>query len=656
MGRVRTICLVGHSGSGKTELAKAILKTGGVQAELDESSEAKDRGSSVDLNVGSIAKGDRVLNVLDAPGFGEFIEETYKGIWASDIAVLVVHGEKGLEVQTEMAWNIARQYHKPTIILINMMDHENSDYARVTSELIDSLGRNFAPLEWPIIEGGQFVGVVDIIERKAKYFDGKTSEIPENLAGDVSAARDKIVEGLSEVDETLMEHFLEDADIPADEIKADIKEGVLERVVFPVLASSANVQKSVDLLTDMIFNTTPRYMDEPEGNAATGVIFNASSDQYLGHLAFFKLIHGSIKEGTEIFNRRTGQSEKIKEILRPTGGKPQKITEADPGDVVILTKLHDFEIGDTLSTDSAHEPISMGNLPKPVYHRAAEPATEADDEKMSTALRELAAVKATLNVDRDEVTHQTIFSGLGDTQLSVMVDRIKSRYGANVKLSKPRVPYKETITATVEASYKHKKQSGGRGQYGEVHLRLEPMERGGGFEFADEVKGGVIPGGFIPAVEKGVVEAMQEGNFGYPQTDIRAAVFYGSHHPVDSSEIAFKIAAGQAFKEAVASDNPVLLEPVMLVHIHSPKEFTGDIMSSMSSKRGKIHGMEPESDSWERIEAEAPLAEMQDYALELKSITQGRATFQMEFMEYQPVMSKELAEQLIAKEPKKAEG
>ena len=315
-----------------------------------------------------------------------------------------------------------------------------------------------------------------------------------------------------------------------------------------------------------------------------------------------------------------------------------------------LTKLSEFAIGDTLSTDSAHEPLSLGKLPKPVFQRAVEPLTEADDEKMSTALRDLCNVKATLSVERDEVTHETIFSGLGDTQLNVMVNRIKSRYGAGVKLLKPRVPFKETITTTVEASHKHKKQSGGRGQYGEVHLRLEPLERGAGFEFSDEVKGGVIPGGFIPAVEKGVVEAMVEGVFGYPQTDIKAAVFYGSHHPVDSSEIAFKIAAAQAFKQAVENDNPVLLEPVMLMHIHTPSEYTGDIMSSMSSKRGKIHGMEPEDEVWERIEAEAPLAEVQDYALELKSITQGRATFQMEFMEYQPVMSKEIAQQLVQKE------
>ena len=655
MGRVRTICLVGHSGSGKTELAKAILNTGGIKADFDESPEAKDRGSSIDLNVGSISKGDRILNVIDAPGFGEFIEETYKGVWAADIVVLVVHAEKGMEVQTEMAWNIVREYHKPTIILINMMDHENADYGRVASELYESLGRNFAPLEWPIVENGQFVGLVDIIERKAKYFDGKTSEIPENLAANVTSAREKVVEGLSEVDEALMEHFLEDADIPPEEIKGDIKEGVLERVVFPVLASSANVQKSVDLLTDMIFTITPRYTDVPEGDDATGMIFNASSDQYLGNLAYTKMIHGTIKEGSEVFNIRTGSLEKVKEILRPTGNKPEKITEAGPGEVVILTKLSEFAIGDTLSTDSDHEALSLGKLPKPVFQRAVEPLTDADDEKMSTAMRDLCNVKATLNVHRDEVTHETIFSGLGDTQLNVMVNRIKSRYGAGVKLLKPRVPFKETITTTVEANYKHKKQSGGRGQYGEVHLRLEPLERGAGFEFADEVKGGVIPGGFIPAVEKGVREAMEEGNFGFPQTDIKAAVFYGSHHPVDSSEIAFKIAGAQAFKQAVANDNPVLLEPVMLIHIHTPKDFTGDIMSSMSSKRGKIHGMESEDETWERIEAEAPLVEVQDYALELKSITQGRATFQMEFMEYQPVMSQEITQQLIQSEQRNSD-
>jgi elongation factor G len=628
-----------------------MLKTAGVQAALDDSPEAKDRGSTVDLNVATFKKGERILNVLDAPGFGEFIEETYKSVWASDIAVLVVHGEKGLEVQTEMAWNIIQRYQKPAIILINMMDHENSDYGRVVSELQDGLGVSFAPAEWPIVDSGKFVGIVDIIEHKAKYFDGNQGEVPDDIAPSVDSARDALIEGLSEVDDELMEHFLDGADIPADEIKNVIKEGVNQRAVFPVFASAATVEKSVELLRDMIINTTPRFREPKEGKGEfQGLIFNAASDQYLGTLAFTKVIHGTLHEGTEFTNLSKGTTEKVKDILQMSGEKPTKIEEAEPGDIVILTKLHDFDIGDTLCEKGNEEPLSLGKLPTPSFPRAIEPLTDADEEKMTTSLRELCATKATLSVTRDEVTHQTLFSGLGDTHLSVMIDRLKSRYGTNLKLEKPQIPYKETITRIAEADHKHRKQSGGRGQYGEVHLRIEPLERSSGFKFKDEVKGGVIPGGFIPAVEKGIVEGMLEGKHGFPQTDILAAVFYGSHHAVDSSEIAFKIAGAQAFRKAVDKAGPVLLEPVMKIDIQAPSEFTGDIMGSVSGKRGRVYGMEPMGNGWEHIEGEAPLAEVQDYALELKSITQGRATFSLVFLEYQPVMSEQLAEQLLAKE------
>lgn len=649
MGEVRTICLVGHSGSGKTALVEAILRMGGITAHLDASPEAKARGSSVDLNVACHQKGDQLIYFLDAPGFGEFIEETYKGLRIAETAVLVVNSEKGIEVQTERAWRLIEEFDKPALALIQRFDLPNADFSKVVSDLRERFGANFAPVEWPIHSDGKFTGVIDLIEQKVIYFDGHSGPVPPELADTVASGREALLEALAEVNDQLLTHFLEDQPIPAEEIHQALKEGITQRVVVPVLASSTTAAKSLELFTQLLLRATPSSVSPPT-TGCVGYVFNVASDQYLGSMAFMKLYSGTLSEGDHLVNVKRGTKERVREILRPLGDKPQKIQQAGPGEVVVLTKLGEFSLGDTLAAQEGMEPLPVTQFPKPVFPRAIEPLTQADDEKMSTALRELLHTKATLSVWRDDVTKEMIFSGLGDTQLTVMVDRLKNRFGTGVKLVRPRVPYKETVTKVAQGQYKHKKQSGGRGQYGEVHLRVEPVERGKGFEFVDEVRGGVIPGQFIPAVEKGVVEALQEGIHKYPITDLRVAVFYGSYHDVDSSEIAFKIAASQAFKLAVQGAHPVLLEPLMKLTIHTPREFTGDIMSSLSGKRGKILGMEPEESDYERIEAEVPLAEVQDYALELKSITQGRASFELEFVRYQPVTSDKLTEELLKRE------
>jgi elongation factor G len=495
------------------------------------------------------------------------------------------------------------------------------------------------------------VGIVDVIDQKAIYFDGKMGEMPGDLADSAASAREALIEGLAELDEDLMTRFLEDEEISADEIREALRRGVTERAIVPVLATSTQAPKSIELFLRFALAETPTFAELGQpGDEFVGLVFNAASDQYLGLMAYVKIYGGTLQEGMEIVDVSRGTKERVREILRPVGDKPEKTPQAGAGEIVVLTKLGEFALGETFAAREGVEPLKLADFPRPVFTRAIEPLTQQDEEKMSSALRELVMTKATLDAWRDEVTHETIVAGMGDTQLNVLVDRLKNRFGTQVRLTRPRVPYKETVTKVAQGSYKHKKQTGGRGQYAEVHLRVEPLERGKGFEFADEIKGGVIPGQFIPAVEKGVVEAMQGGIFGYPMSDIKVAVFFGSHHPVDSSEIAFKIAASQAFKIAVQNDTPVLLEPVMKLVIHTPREFTGDIMSSLSGKRGRILGMEPEEKNWERIEAEAPLAEVQDYALELKSITQGRATFQMDFSYYQPVTSDKLREELLKRE------
>jgi len=662
MGEVRNICLVGHSGAGKTKLAAALLKRGGAEVQLDSSPEAQAHGYSVDLNIGYIELDGAPLNLIDTPGFLEFIEELYKGLGVAETALLVVNGEKGVEVQTEKAWELIEQFEKPALAFINKMDLENADPAKVLEELQTRLDERFALLQLPILEGGKFVGVVDLLENRAIYFDypegghkKRKGEIPAELSSQVEAEREGLLEHLAEADDELMMRFLEGEELGMGKLRSALKEAVTQRLLVPVLFGSATAGMGLDLLADYLVSATPSFTQrtgtgraEAEGPAA--LVFDLAADPYLGRLAFVKVDGQVLSEGMALTNLAQKKKERIKDIYRLRGGPAEKVDRVEPGELVALPKLDRPAIGDTLAAAEEAPLMEPADFPKPVFSRALLPSSQADEEKMSTALKELIDTKATLKVYRDEVTKETLIWGMGETHLAVFAERLKTRYGVAVKMERPLIPYKETVQKAAKGQYKHKKQTGGRGQYGEVHLRVEPLPRGAGFEFADEIKGGAIPNQFMPGVEKGVVEALEKGVLaGYPVTDVRVAAYFGSSHPVDSSELAFKIAASKAFQIAVESASPVLLEPVMHLVVWTPSEFTGDIMSSLNGKRARILGMEPEGGR-DRIEASAPLAEVQSYALELKSLTQGRATFQMESHGYQPVTSGKLAEELLKRE------
>jgi len=654
MGEIRNICLVGHSGGGKTALAEAILKRGGTEAKFDSSPEAKARGISIDLGLGYYRQGDKLINIIDTPGFGEFMEELYKGIGVAETAVLVLNAEKGVEVQTKRAGEIIADWAKPALAFINKMDLPNADFQKALDKLRE-LGGNFVPLQLPIRENGSFVGIVDLIALRAIYFNnnnknkrGEAGEIPASLQAQVTFERERLLESLAETSDELMQKFLEGQEIKVEEIKAALKEGVKRRVLTPVLCGSATADLGIDLFIAALLEISPSFaeINPTAGDRLSSLVFNLTSDQYLGRLAFVKLYGGTLAEGDMIINLSKGAKERIRDIYRVLGDKQEKVRQAGAGEIVALAKLEAAALGDTLAASEDAPKLEFVEFPKPAFSRALEPLTQADEEKMSTALRELASTKATISISRDDVTKETILSGMGDTHLAVFAERLKNRFGVSVKMNRPRIPYKETIQKVATGQYRHKKQTGGRGQYGEVHLRVEPLPRGAGFEFVDEIKGGVIPNQFMPGVEKGVIEALQTGVLaGYPIVDVRVAAYYGSHHPVDSSEIAFKIAAARALTLAVQNASPVLLEPIMKLTIWAPQEFTGDIISSLNGKRGRILGME-----LEKIEAEAPLSEILDYALELKSLTQGQATFQMEFLKYQPVTSEKLAEELLKRE------
>jgi elongation factor G len=654
---VRTICFVGHASSGKTALAEALLKRAGHEAKFDFTPEAKSRGHSVDLGVGSLVQGEKLLQILDTPGFSEFIEESYKALWACETAVLVINAEKGVEVHTEKAWELIRKFKKPALVLINKLDLPNANFSQAVESVRTMLPGRFAFLQFPIYEGSNLVGYVDLIENKAIYGDKRKGEIPSTLQGTIAAEREKLLEVLAEANDELMVHFLEGQEIPTEEIKAALQEALKARLFSPILCTSVATGVGVDALLGFLQTATPAFAAGQNGGFLAQA-FNLFSDQYLGRLAFLKILQGQLSEGDTIVNVNTGAQERVREILRFHGDKTEKIPQAHAGEIIALAKLSDCKLGETFSASAAAQPLPWIDFPKPVFARAVTPETQADDEKMSSALKEIASLKATLSFYRDNVTHEAILAGLGDTHLNVFVERLKNRYGVSVKLHRPHVPYKETILKVAHGQYKHKKQSGGRGQYGEAHLRLEPIP-GKTYEFVDEVKGGVIPKEFIPAVEKGVLEAMQQGILaGYPMTDIRVAVYYGSYHEVDSNEISFKIAGAHAFRLAAQAAQPALMEPIYKVTIWTPSDFTGDIISNLNGKRGRILGMgmaEDATDGYvkiDKIEAEVPLAEMLDYALELKSLTQGRATFQMEFVRYQVVTSEKLAEELLKREGK----
>ncbi len=656
---VRTVCLVGHASAGKTALAEALLKKGGYEAKFDFTPEAKSRGHSVDLGAGALVQGERILQILDTPGFSEFVEEVYKALWASETALLVVNAEKGVEVHTEKAWELIRKFKRPAIVVINKLDLPNADLSKTVESLRTTLPGRFALLQLPIYEGGKLLGYVDVIENKAIYADKRKGDIPQNLKDAVTAEREKLLEALAEADDELMVRFLEGQEIPTDHMRHALKEALLKRVFSPILCTSVATGVGVDALLEILQTQTPTFAElQKPSERFIAQAFNLFSDQYMGRLAFLKIFGGKLSEGDTIININTGAQERVKEVLRFQGDKTEKIPHAQAGEIIVLAKLSDCKLGETFAAEPTAEKLPWIEFPKPVFARAVTPETQADDEKMSSALKEIASLKATLEFYRDNVTHEAILAGLGDTHLNVFAERLKNRYGVSVKMHKPHIPYKETILKVAQGQYKHKKQSGGRGQYGEAHLRLEPIP-GKTYEFVDEVKGGVIPKEFIPAVEKGVLEAMQQGILaGYPMTDIRVAVYYGSYHEVDSNEISFKIAGAHAFRLAAQAAHPALLEPIYKVTIWTPSDFTGDIISNLNGKRGRILGMgmdETATDGTakiDKIEAEVPLAEMLDYALELKSITQGRATFQMEFLRYQVVTSEKLAEELLKREGK----
>jgi len=662
---LRNVSLIAHSGAGKTSLTEAMLYNAGLinrLGKVEEGNTVSDydpeeirRQISVNTSVTPWEWEGCKVNLLDTPGYADFVGEVKGAIRVSDAVIVVLCAASGVEVGTELVWQYADEFELPRMAFINKMDRDNANFQRTLDQMKQKFGVNLLPLELPIGSQADFKGVVDLLSMRAYLGDEQQgSDIPAELQDEAQAMREQIVEAAAETDDELIIKYLEGEELSMDEMHRGLAVAVASGKVVPVLCGSATQNIGVRLLQDAIV----RYLPSPAARevkatqvrdgseevlkaAPTGplaaLVFKTMADPYVGKLTYFRVYSSTLESDSRVLNANKGEEERIGQLFFLLGKEQKPIKEVIAGDIGAVAKLQVTGTGDTLC-DKDH-PLTLPGItfPRPVAFAAVSPKTKADLDKMGSALARLVEEDPTLVVRRDTDTGETVLSGMGDSHIDIAVKRLRQKFGVDVITSVPKVPYKETITRTVEAQGRHKKQTGGRGQFGDVRIRFEPLPRGSGFEFVDEVYGGHVPRNFIPAVEKGLREIMMKGVLaGYPATDFRAALYDGSYHSVDSSEIAFKLAAHLAFKKGMAEAGPILLEPIMKATIIVPEQFMGDVLGDLNTKRARVLGMEQQKGN-SIISAEVPLAEMQHYAADLRSMTQGRGYFSMEFERYDEV-------------------
>ncbi|MCK5708869.1 MAG: elongation factor G [Candidatus Aureabacteria bacterium] len=658
VSEVRNVAFIGHSSSGKTSIIDAILHDAKVSDRLgkvsegtsyaDYTKEERDHKITIYTKPFHCIWDKKSLFMSDNPGYIDFVGEVHSSLRIADSAILVVDGTSGVEVGTTKGWNVCEQFNIPRMIFINKLDKENVDFFKVVEELKDIFGDKCIPFQIPIEEGPGFKGVINVLEEAAE------SKVPDSFKEKFAALKQKITELVAETDDNLIEKYLDQGTLEREEILSVLGTAVNNLNVIPILCGSAEKEIGIDELLDLVnrYMPSPEKRGEVEGEDGvkrkpssddpfSAFVYKSISDVYVGQMNLVRIYSGKLTAHAHVYNPIKGESEKIGDILLFQGKeKPKSVEEAGPGDIIALTKLKITSSGDTLCSDSSKITYPKIVFPKPNTFVAVETVSKGDEDKISSGLHKIAAEDNTITMKRNKETKELVLGGLGDVHLDIIVGKLKDRFKVDVKTQLPKVPYKESITKASEGHIKYKKQSGGRGQYGEVYLRVAPKQRGEGFEFVDEVVGGVIPRNFIPAVEKGVVGAMAEGVIGnYPVVDIQTTVYDGSYHPVDSSEMAFKIAGSKAFKEAMESAKPILLEPIMSVTINVPADCMGDVTGDLNSNRGRILGMLPKG-NFQEIKANVPIAEMYKFPKELRSITGGRGTFEMEFDHYEKVPQK----------------
>ncbi|MGE5552606.1 MAG: elongation factor G [Betaproteobacteria bacterium] len=673
--RIRNIALVSHGGAGKTSLAEAALFLSGATTRMgrveegttvtDHDPEEIKRQISINTSLAPIEWEEHKLNLLDTPGYFDFVGEVTSALRVADAAVVVVEAVSGVEVGTEKVMSYAA--HLPKMVFVSKMDRENANFARVLAQLREKFGNRVVPAQLPIGSFDSFRGVIDLVTMKAHIVEGgkpRESDIPAELAGEAQSWRDTLIEEVAATDDDLTLKFLEGEPLTQDELASGLAKGTAAGKIIPVFAGAATKSIGVAQLLRACVDYLPspavaaptagkstkgervELAADPSGPLAA-LVFKTMADPFVGKLTLLRVYSGTLKSDSHVWNVNQGTDERIGQLLFLRGKEQIPTPEVVAGDIGAVAKLAETQTGHTLCDKDRAVTLPGIDFPRPVVTLAVEPRAKGDEDKISSGLHRLMEEDPTFAVEKNTETGQLLVKGTGELHLEVITSRLQKKFGVAVDLSTPKVPYKETIRGTAKAEYKHKKQTGGRGQYGHCIIELEPLPPGGGFEFVDKIFGGAVPKQYIPAVEKGIRETMEEGVIaGYPVVDVRVSLLDGSYHSVDSSEMAFKIASSMAFKKGFLEAKPILLEPVMRVEVTVPDDYMGDIMGDMNKRRGKILGMEP-ADGVQVIKALVPLAEMFKYAIDLRSMTQGRGAFAMEFDHYEEVPA-HLAEQVIA--------
>ncbi|HEY0364339.1 MAG TPA: elongation factor G [Solirubrobacteraceae bacterium] len=673
--RIRNVALVGHRGSGKTSVNEALLFQAGAVNRLgtvldgntasDSDPDEQARQMSISASLSSFEWDDRKINLIDTPGEPSFVADSLGALRVCESAIFVINAVMGAEVNAIRLWQRAEELDLARMLFVNMLDRERADFFRTLESLKAAFGPHVVATEIPIGSEHEIRGVVDLVDMKAYEYDGDGRDnareipIPDELEAQAQEYREKLMDEVAEVSDALMERYLEGEDISHEEIVTALKDGTNHGGIFPVVCGVATKNLGTNRLLDAIVEDLPSpvkhgalelpevTLEPDEDKELFAFVFKTKADQFAGRINYFRVYQGVMRPDTQVLNTRAHAKERIGTLIVPEGREQGHADAFGPGDIGAVAKLKETRAGDWLA--ARDEPIVMPALalPQPVMAFSIEPKAKGDEDKVFTALRRLQEEDPTIDLHRDAQTGDQIVAGLSQIHVEIVVDRLKARFGAEVTLKPPRVPYQETIRRPAKAHGRHKKQTGGRGQFGDCHIEIEPLPDGTSFEFANAIKGGVIPQGFIPAVEKGCVEAMSHGVVaGFPVKGVRVRLYDGSYHSVDSSEMAFKMAGSIAMKEALAQAGAVLLEPIMLVTLSVPDESVGDVIGDLNSRRGRPQGMEPAGGGMTEVKAEVPMAEMLTYAPDLRALTGGQGDYTMDFVRYEEVPA-HLAQKVI---------
>ncbi len=669
---IRNIILLGHSGCGKTSLLEALLFNSGTIPKMGSTAEGntvsdynddeKSHKCSIGTSLASFVLGSRKVNILDTPGYTDFIGEMIGGLRAADSSIVVVDATEGVEIGTEKAQRMSCEKNVPSMFFINKLDKEHSDFSKCVDGITKKFRKSCIPVQYPIGQEASLEGVVNLITREG------VDDLPDGAKTEAKAAIDALTEAVAETDDALLEKFLDKGELSIEEVKGALKKAIADGRMHPIMYGSSIKNIGVKELLDFIVNYLPAPTDKPQTEAInqlsvnadrvavkldpagpfSAFVFKTLSDPFVGQISMMKVFSGKLETNGGFYNVNRSTKERIGQIFTLLGKHQIPMESVQAGDIACVSKLKETHTGDTICDEKFQVRFEDIKFPVPAISFSLKPHTRNDEDKIATALHKLTAEDPTFKVSRDEQTKEVIVNGMGDLHIHMMINRMKSRYGVQADIGTPKVAYKETITGKGDAMYRHKKQSGGAGQFAEVWMRVEPIERGKGFEFVNEVVGGAIPRPFIVSCEKGVHAALQSGGLaGFPVVDVKAIVYDGKTHPVDSKDIAFQAAAKHAFRDSVQKAKPVLLEPIMDVDIVVPEEFVGGIAGSLTSRRGRVMGMEP-GENVQTVKAKIPLEEMYKYVNELKSITGGRGAYTMSFSHYDVVPSN-VAQAIIEK-------